>query len=649
MPTAAELIAQGINAGAVMDILRSLGIINVAQSPYSAKGDGVTNDTTSITYAKTVATAAGNKVLWFPHGISGVYKVDPTLDLTGFYLIGDNASFSGISNTITQFGAPPETETITNRIIIPFYGSIPDDLQIGELVGINTSAPTFAVQPQISNRSSLGWRETFTVTGTGELTFTRAIDGGTFASASPTSDGAGIYHYDVTLDGNSHAIQWKVSDGTATVISNIISVWNSGINEPPTVTVDAMTASATPAVVGTVMTPHETTADAEDEAVTVARRYLRGTLADGSNKAAIAGQTGVTYTVVAADVGLYLFEGATPTDPTGTGIEVFSPAFNIPVPAPPALGTPTPGFNKITCTFTQNTTFSTETYNAYYTIDGTTPTTASTKITGVTSPFDVTASGTPTVKVALEMVVNGVASALSSVVTGIPAVAEWTDNFDNSSLDTGKFTAITAGAGTVTETATVLQLRAVSGTDATLAGAVKFNEIIDFTYNQKYKVKVTHQSTGGVTIPLLSLVRKTGLTTTIWTGGGRCILATINPTAGSGLLVQKLDNSDVTTFWNKDTLAWEASAGQAGIKIIQDPVAGTYSYVEFETDKATSKIRVNVYNSSNVLITSTSWLDPTLLAGANAGENLNVALGDLYTATAYGSIDVDSAYYLKTN
>ena len=76
-----------------------MGLISVKS--YGAIGDGVTNDTATITAAKTAATAAGLKGLFFPHG---TYLVDAGTTFTGFYLWGDNSAFSGISDTIAQVG-----------------------------------------------------------------------------------------------------------------------------------------------------------------------------------------------------------------------------------------------------------------------------------------------------------------------------------------------------------------------------------------------------------------------------------------------------------------------------------------------------------------------------------------------------------------
>jgi hypothetical protein len=74
-----------------------MGLISVKS--YGAKGDGVTDDTAAITAAKNAADAAGAKSLYFPRG---VYKVNSGLNLSGFFLWGDNSSFDGISDTIAQ-------------------------------------------------------------------------------------------------------------------------------------------------------------------------------------------------------------------------------------------------------------------------------------------------------------------------------------------------------------------------------------------------------------------------------------------------------------------------------------------------------------------------------------------------------------------
>lgn len=234
------------------------------------------------------------------------------------------------------------------------------------------------------------------------------------------------------IDGSTLAanVDWNVIIGV--IAGNLV----------PTATVQAITSSATPAVVGSILTGHYTYSDTEAEADISTFRWLRAGVA-------IAGATALTYTVVEADVGQNITLEVTPKDISGTGIPVTSANFNIPVPAPPAILV-SPADGKVTVAFTPNATLATETYNAYYTTTGVDPTTASTKLTGVVSPFDIVATNGLTVKVALEMVVNTVPSALSAVVSGVPAVGI-TDLFNNSVLDPALWTSATALSGTVIE------------------------------------------------------------------------------------------------------------------------------------------------------------------------------------------------------
>jgi lysophospholipase L1-like esterase len=100
MPTPAELLSIYTGQSEISSFfIDKMGLISVKS--YGAVGDGVTDDTVAITAAKTAATAAGLKGLFFPHG---VYKVDAATSFTGFFLWGDNSSFSGIADTITQVG-----------------------------------------------------------------------------------------------------------------------------------------------------------------------------------------------------------------------------------------------------------------------------------------------------------------------------------------------------------------------------------------------------------------------------------------------------------------------------------------------------------------------------------------------------------------
>lgn len=72
---------------------------------YGAEGDGATDDSEAILSLISAVSASTSKSMFFP---AGVYVVDNvTLTSThfdGYYLIGDNASFSGITQHIEQFG-----------------------------------------------------------------------------------------------------------------------------------------------------------------------------------------------------------------------------------------------------------------------------------------------------------------------------------------------------------------------------------------------------------------------------------------------------------------------------------------------------------------------------------------------------------------
>lgn len=114
-----------------------MGIVSV--KTHGTMGDNVTNDTVAIEAAKAAAIAAGNLALYFPEG---QYLVDPDLDLVGYFLWGDNASFNDISDVINQVGnwMNATAESITTVLLKDksvISSKLADDVQIGSLALLN--------------------------------------------------------------------------------------------------------------------------------------------------------------------------------------------------------------------------------------------------------------------------------------------------------------------------------------------------------------------------------------------------------------------------------------------------------------------------------------------------------------------------------
>lgn len=114
-----------------------MGIVSV--KTHGTIGDNVTNDTVAIEAAKAAALAAGNLALYFPEG---QYLVDADLDLAGYFLWGDNASFNGISDVINQVGnwMNATAESITTTLLkdkAVTTGKLADDIQVGSLTALN--------------------------------------------------------------------------------------------------------------------------------------------------------------------------------------------------------------------------------------------------------------------------------------------------------------------------------------------------------------------------------------------------------------------------------------------------------------------------------------------------------------------------------
>lgn len=219
----------------------------------------------------------------------------------------------------------------------------------------------------------------------------------------------------------------------------------------------------------------------------------------------------------------------------------------------------------------------------------------------------------------------------------------WTDDFDDGALDTDKFTSVTADGGTVVESGDVVTL-AISKTGI---AAVKYNELVDLTKTQKYKAKIAYTTPAFASTPAFSVVRKNSLTTAtlsdgllfrIWTHGN----------SSYGVYISKTGSDGTNYYWDSVNKAWTTASTNAWL--IQNP-STSYWYAELETSKATGLARLNLYDSGDELIYQTDWLDLSQLGGgANAGEEITVVLGDIFTdspAQDTPVLNVDWASYYE--
>lgn len=117
MSETTELIAQQILNGNINK--RTWGDILYNVKVWGAIGDGIKNDTAAVQATIDYAVSVGGKAVFFPHG---TYNVTALTGVSSVVLFGDNASFVGITDTISQIGKP-SSNLVYN---VKDYGAIGD-------------------------------------------------------------------------------------------------------------------------------------------------------------------------------------------------------------------------------------------------------------------------------------------------------------------------------------------------------------------------------------------------------------------------------------------------------------------------------------------------------------------------------------------
>ena len=184
-----------------------------------------------------------------------------------------------------------------------------------------------------------------------------------------------------------------------------------------------------------------------------------------------------------------------------------------------------------------------------------------------------------------------------------PAVSvTFTDNFDNSSLDTARFGTITNAGGTVTET-TSLAL-GDDGTTSNKIACVYLKAEVSLATAQTYRARVVNTA-GTDALNQLTLFGTSGSAPVY------ADLSDINKWIVS--LVHRPGGSGVSIYYNTGTWAGTAMPGQTNLSSMS--TSNYYDYIlEVKQNTGVWQVQATIKNNSGTTISQSNWVNASSLA-----------------------------------